>query len=198
MKKILLSSVLIFSALNAGGYIVNDGPTIPVKESVLATGNFYIGGALSLVSARENCVDLNFFSDKNAQDRLANIMLLAGYNFNKYVAVEGRVSTTIANKDFAKLTSLSLFLKPQYPVTKELNIYALLGYGHVKLDNNNGSNVDVSKSTFQWGLGASYNIDNNWAVFADYTNLGNNISGTMLNSNEADIDSINVGVTYKF
>jgi outer membrane autotransporter protein len=125
-------------------------------------------------------------------------MLLAGYSYNEYVAVEGRVSTTIANKDFAKLTSLSLFLKPQYPVTKELNIYALLGYGYVKLDNNNGSNVDVSKSTFQWGLGVSYNLDNNWAVFADYTNLGNNTSGTILNSNEADIDSINVGVTYKF
>jgi hypothetical protein len=40
MKKILLSSVLIFSALNAGGYIVNDEPKITVKKPILATGNF--------------------------------------------------------------------------------------------------------------------------------------------------------------
>jgi len=199
MKKILFSATVIFSVLNAGGYVepAPVTPITPVQQPVVSSG-FYIGGALSLMSARESNADLDFFDSEIGQDRLGNIMLLAGYNFNDYIAVEGRVTTSVSQKDVTKVTAFSLFVKPQYPVTSEINIYALLGFGHVKLDNYNGSNVDVSDSGFQWGLGASYDVTNNISVFADYTSLGKDLSGTFLNSKDADVDSINVGVVYNF
>jgi len=199
MKKILFSAAVIFSILNAGGNVelAPVEPVTPVQQPVAASG-FYAGAAVSLVSAREAVTDLNFFDNEDGQDLVGNVTLLAGYNFNDYFAVEGRATTSVSQKDITKLTAFSLFLKPQYPVTSEINIYALLGYGHIKLDNYNGSNVDVSDSDFQWGLGASYDVTNNITVFVDYTSLGRDLSGTFLSSEEADVDSINVGVIYKF
>ncbi|NPA27712.1 MAG: porin family protein [Epsilonproteobacteria bacterium] len=202
MKKLLYSVVAITCIASAGGYVESATtpvePVIPPSVPVVGGNNFYVGGGLSFVSAREADVDLDFFDDKDGQDLLLNVMLLAGYNFNKYFSVEARASTSIAQKDFTKLTSFSLFAKPQYPVTENLTLYALLGYGYVKLDDYDGSNVDVSEGAFQWGLGASYDINNKWSVFVDYTSLGKDVDGTILTSNEADIDSINVGVIYKF
>ena len=198
MKKLFLTGVAIISILNAGGYIEPVSPIIPPKQSISVSSNFYIGGALSLVSAREANVDADFFSDKEGQDRLGNLVFLGGYNYNKYLALEGRITTTIAKKDFTKLTSYSLFVKPQYHINDNFTVYALLGVGHIKLDKNNGSNVDVSKTSFQWGIGANYNITDKWAIFADYTSLANNVSGRILSSNKADVDSINIGVIYSF
>ena len=199
MKKIIFLGISILSFLNAGGDIALVAPIIPTTPEVINTpSNFYIGGALSAVSARKASSDLDFFSDKKGQDRLVNLMLLGGYNYNKYLSIETRLTTTIAQKDFTKFSGISLFVKPKYPVTNNFNIYALIGGGYVKLDNNNGSNVDVAKGSFQWGVGASYNITNKWAIFTDYTSLGHDISGTILDSNKADVDSLNVGVTYNF
>ena len=204
MKKLLFTGAAIISVLNAGGYISPAAPIEPIAPVVpqqcatTVTSNFYLGGALSLVSARKANVDADFFSEKRGQDRLGNLTLLGGYNFNKFIALEGRVTTTISQKDFTKLTSYSLFAKPQYHINNNFSIYTLLGVGHIKLGKNRGSNVDVSKTSFQWGVGAKYNITDRWAVFADYTSLANDASGRILDYHKADVDSINVGVIYNF
>jgi len=200
MKKILISMATMISLLSAGGCVVEPvSPVVPVKQQpVFSANGFYMGGAVSLVSARKSSVDLDFFSDDFGQDRIGNLTLLGGYNFSKYLALESRATVSVAEKSFTKLTSFSLFLKPQYPLAKKFSIYGLIGAGYVKLDNYHGSNVDVSKGSFQWGLGASYNINNKWSAFVDYTSLANDVSGTILDSKEADVDSINVGVIYKF
>ena len=198
MKKLLFSATVLFSVLNASGNVEPVAPIIPEQTSAISNGSFYAGGALSLVSARENNVDMDLFSEKNGQDRLGNIMLLAGYNYNKYIAAEVRFSTTVASSDIAKLTSFSLFAKPQVNISNEFKVYGLLGVGYVDISNNKGSNVDVSKTGFQWGLGASYDVNSKWAIFADYTSLANDMSGTMLSSDKADADSLNIGVLYKF
>jgi opacity protein-like surface antigen len=202
MKKIIISIAAMLSMLSAGGCVVEPVspvvPVTPLEQPSLSTGNFYVGGALSLVSARKASTDLDFFNDKRGQDRIVNLMLLSGYNFNKYFAVEGRVTASIAKQSFTKYTGFSLFAKPQYPISNNFNVYGLLGFGVVNLDKYHGSNVDVSKASFQWGAGVNYNINDRWAVFADYTSLANNIKGTFLNSKKVDVDSINVGVIYKF
>jgi opacity protein-like surface antigen len=160
--------------------------------------SFYVGGALSLSSARESNVDADFFSEKVGQDRLGNILLLAGYNYNQNIGIEGRFSATVSSANVAKVTTFSIFAKPQANLTNELKVYGLLGVGYVDISNNKGSNVDASKTSFQWGLGASYDINNKWGVFIDYTSLADDISGTILNSNKASLDSINIGTTFKF
>jgi opacity protein-like surface antigen len=95
----------------------------------------------------------------------------------------------------------SLFVKPQYPVTEDFNIYALLGFGGVNIDSVTTEIVDVDDTSFQWGLGASYDITESIAIFADYTNLANDMDGyfyTSTDLTQVDVDTFNVGLTYKF
>ena len=66
-------------------------------------------------------------------------MIDAGYKFNPYIAVEGRYSFGISSSNDLGWTnglnsditvdSWGLYVKPMYPVTDAMNIYALLGYG---------------------------------------------------------------------
>jgi len=174
--------------------VVTNEPQITVDNS-----SFYTGIAMSAVSTRDASVSMDFFGDDAGKDRLANITLLAGYNYNQYIALEGRYTTTFTDEDLVEMDGWSLFLKPQYPVTEEFNIYALLGFGNVSLDPVNGSHVDVDDSGFQWGLGASYDFTENISVFFDYTSLASEMDGMYWNGAlQIDTDTLNLGVTYKF
>ena len=197
---ITLSAVAAIStSLFAGGNVAVIAPV--VEEPVIVdNSSFYIGLGLSAVSARDSEVSLDF-STTPGQDRLGNVTFQAGYNFNEYVAVEGRYTTSFTHEDNVEMDGWSLFVKPQYPVTEDLNIYALLGFGGVKLDSVTALVVDVDDTTFQWGLGASYDITESIAIFADYTNLANDMDGyfyTSLDQVQVDVDTFNVGLTYKF
>ena len=58
-----------------------------------------------------------------------------------------------------------------YPVTPAFDVYALLGYASVDYAITNGTSGDLDG--FSWGLGASYEFNNNVAVYVDYTELYN-------------------------
>ena len=59
--------------------------------------------------------------------------------------------------------------------------------------------IDVDDSGFQWGLGASYAIGENYTLFIDYTSLAADMDGYYYNGAlEVDADSFTIGVTYKF
>jgi len=194
MKKLALSLVSIAAM---GTFAVAEGNTVPMEESV--NSSFYVGLALSAVSTRDADVSMDIFNVKAGQDRLGNITLQAGYNFNEYVAVEGRYTTTFSDEDLVEMDGWSLFVKPQYPVTEEFNIYALLGFGGVTMDPVNGSSVNVDDSGFQWGLGANYNFTENISVFFDYVSYASDMDGTYWNGAlKADADAFNLGVTYTF
>ena len=201
-KNIVALSALaaISTSVFAGG---NVAVIVPEVEEVVVVDNssFYIGLGLSAVSARDSAISMDIFNGKYGQDRLGSIMFQAGYNFNEYVAVEGRYSTSISNEDLVEMNGWSLFVKPQYPVTEDFNIYALIGFGGVTLDPVNNSGVDVDETGFQWGLGVSYDITESIAIFADYTNLANDMDGYYYTSPDllqVDVDTFNVGLTYTF
>ena len=201
-KNIVALSALaaISTSLFAGG---NYAAIAPVVEEPVVVDNssFYVGLGLSAVSARDAAVSMDIFNAKHGQDRLGNILFQAGYNYNEYIAVEGRYTTGISNEDLVEMSGWSLFVKPQYPVTEDFNIYALLGFGGITLDAVNNSGVDVDETGFQWGLGLSYDITDSIAIFADYTNLANDMDGYYYTSPDllqVDVDAFNVGVTYKF
>ncbi len=203
MKKyiITLSAVsAISTSLFAGGDVA---VIVPVVEEPIVVDNssFYVGLALSAISSRDAAVSMDIFNAKYGQDRLGNIMFQAGYNFNEYVAVEGRYTTTLSDEDLVEMSGWSLFVKPQYPVTEDFNIYALFGFGGVTLDPVSNSGVDVDDTSFQWGLGVSYDITESIAVFADYTNLANDMDGyyyTSPDMTQVDVDAFNLGLTYTF
>ncbi len=198
MKKSIMSLAAVV-AMSSFGFAGGDVAVIPVVVEEVDNSSFYLGLGLAAVSTRDAEVSMDFFNDKSGQGRLGNIAFQAGYNYNEYIAVEGRYSTTISNEDSVEMSGWSLFVKPQYPVTEAFNIYALLGFGGVTMDAVNESAVDVDDSGFQWGLGASYDFTENVSVFFDYTSLASNMDGIYVNGAlEADADAFTLGVTYTF
>jgi len=218
MKKLSLSLVTMASMSTfavAGGGII----PVPVQDNV-ETSNMYIGLGLSAMSSRDSSVSMNIFNVKKGQDRLGNISFHAGYEFMNYLAVEGRYQTTIIDEDRIELNSAwSIFLKPIYKFENDEDrtnnenyfaIYALLGYGGVKMDGVNGVNANIDENGFQWGIGISYTFrddsDNEnftykdtWTIFADYTNLGNDMDGLYYTgARQVDADTFTLGVSYKF
>ncbi len=202
MKRIVLS-VLAVAAMSSLGFAGGDmkdvePATEPVVEITEAEKNFYVGLGLSALSTREGSLD--FFSVENGQDRTGNISFLAGYEFNTYVAVEGRYSTYIAEEDVLNNDTWGIYVKPQYPVNEDFKLYALLGFGGMTVDGVNGADIDVDDTGFQWGLGGSYGVIEDIAVFVDYTSIARDMStdawlGTVA---DVDADAITVGVTYNF
>lgn len=203
MKKIVLalSTIATLStSLFAGGDIALVPPAV-IEIPAGDNSSFYAGAGLSALSVRDAAVSMNIFSAKDGQERLGNITFLAGYNYNKYIALEGRYTTSITSEDRLKMSGWGLFVKPQYPITTDISIYGLLGFGGAKLKQVNNSGVNVSGSGLQWGVGASYNITQNIALFADYTSLANNKKGHYWNRPgliKVDADAFTLGLTRKF
>ena len=201
MKKIALSVVAIVGMSSfgfAGGDIAPVAEPVVVVEEV-DNSSFYLGLGLTAVSTRDSSVDLNFFDAEYGQDRLGNVSLIAGYNFNEYIAVEGRYTTAISEEDLVEMDGWSLFVKPQYPVSEDFSVYALLGFGAVTMDGVNDAAVDVDDSGFQWGIGASYLATENISVFIDYTSLATDMEGLYWDGAlEVDADAVTIGVNYLF
>ncbi len=197
MKKIMLS---MSAVMTMGSFAVAGGDIVPVPVVAEAdNSSFYLGLAISAVSTRDASVSMDIFNVKDGQDRLGNLTFQAGYNFNEYVAVEGRYTTTVVDDDAVEMDGWSLFVKPQYPVTEDFNIYALIGFGGVTMDPADQKYIDVDDSGFQWGLGASYDFTENIAVFFDYTNLASDMDGIYWNGAlQVDADAFNLGITYRF
>ena len=204
MKNITLSVLVMMAIGNisyAGGDIapvVEPEVTVPaINESVSESG-FYVGLGVSAVSTRESGLD--FFSEKEGQDRTGDITLLAGYDFNQYIAVEGRYMVSVTEEDILERSSWGIYVKPQYPIYEDFKVYALLGYGGFDADGIDGSTVNVDETSFQWGIGASYEVMDNISIFVDYLNIANDVETTTFITSPSDVDSdaITVGMTYKF
>ncbi len=199
MKKIVLSVSAVAAMSNlvfAGGDIVEPVAAVPVVEEL---SGFYAGLGIAAVNTRDSDLSIEWFNSVERQDRLGNVTFLAGYNFNAYIAVEGRYTTSFTHDEHIEMDGWSLFVKPQYPVNENFSLYALLGYGGVTLDGSKDLGiVDVDDSSFQWGLGVNYMMTENVSFFVDYTWLANDMDGAYAGGNAADVDAFTVGINYKF
>jgi len=213
MKKFNLSLVVVLAMSTfaiAGGDIAPVEPMIEVQEApAVDDSGFYVGLGYSYMNMNfEGSVELNsVFAPPVIGETDINghaLTVLAGYNFNKYIAVEGRYSLTLADLNVdnaiggsdlnADMSNIALYLKPMYPIGA-VNIYGLLGYGQVTLDDV----TEYTESGFQWGIGASYAVNDNVGVFVDYTKFYDDkgFDGHWI-TQDIVVDSINVGMTYKF
>lgn len=203
MKKLALSLVS-FVALSGVGFA--GGDIVPAAPIAMEEGGqpFYAGIALAAMSTRGSSADLSFFSEEPGQDRLGNITLNAGYDFHQYIGVEARYTTTISDEDVVEMSGWSIFVKPQYPVSDDFTIYALLGFGNVAIESINAFDlVDIDDSGFQWGLGLSYSLksmtDSDVAIYVDYTSLATDMDGVYWNGDpQVNADALTVGITYRF
>ncbi len=202
MKNHILSLMSIM-ALSGTAYAGGDiAPVEPVAEAPVVIDNsaFYLG--LGFGQAAVNDDYTNEEVDTNT------VMLQAGYQYNQYVALEGRYTfgfntdydpgnTGNASSDYDDdFSSWGIYVKPMYPIG-DFNIYALLGYGGVMLDNLEQG--DAYESGFQWGLGAGYAFTENISVFVDYVSLYDDTGFDYRAQNRnIDSDTWTVGVSYKF
>jgi len=214
MKKIVLSVAAMSSLMFAGGDIV-------VATSDVEESGFYMGAGIVAISARDSEATLNFFDIEHDQDRLGNASLHAGYWITEYLAVEGRYAVGFQDEDKIEMDRMwSIFLKPTYKFDDDENrangenyfaVYGLLGYGNISFEGVNKLEGDIDDSGFQWGLGVSYTFRaistadshgsyrDNWTVFADYTCLGRDMEGIILDyPRKADADSLTMGIVYHF
>jgi len=196
---------MINLALAGGGFKDVEPAVEPVVPVVVEeVSPLYVGLGLSVVSTRDGSLDI--FSVKDEQDRTGDILVMAGYEFNQYVAVEGRYMTSIFDEDVFTRDSWGIYVKPQYPVNKEFSVYALLGYGGLTVDGKGSALIpvnrsDVDDSGFQWGLGGSYAVTENVSIFADYISIAKDMDADIfLGSLLKDVssDAFTLGATYNF
>jgi len=199
MRKNILSlvSILVLSGLAYAG-----GDIAPVEEPVVVDNSaFYVGLGFGQAAINDDPTGEEISS--------TTFMLQAGYQYNAYVAFEGRVSFGF-NTDYNPgntdnsggnydndISSWGIYVKPMYPVTEEFDVYALLGYGGVQLGNLESG--DAYESGFQWGVGAQYEVTENILVFADYVKLYDG-TGFDYRAQDEDVDSDawTLGVSYRF
>ncbi len=204
MRKIGLS---LLTAVSLSSMSFAGGGTAPVSEPAIVVpavddtvSGFYAGLGASVASTRES--DLNFFDIENGQDRTGDVTLLAGYDINEYIAVEGRYQFSVAEENIIDKTSWGIFAKPQYPITEDFKVYGLLGFGGFDVSGTNhvGTAIAVDDTGFQWGLGASYEVFENISIFIDYLKIATGMPTAAFVTSNVDIDSdaFTIGVIYHF
>ena len=200
MKNIVLSMMAVIAISSVGfadEYNVNDASE---RENTPEDKGFYLGLAYSHLShdIDHEGLTINFELDFYA------VMFDVGYKFNPYIAVEGRYNLSLGDTALgdtyrddrlaeADLSVLSFFVKPMYPIAPEMDIYVLLGYSLINASYSvNATSLD--EGAFSWGAGASYDITEDFAIFAEYTRFYDDT----LSGFDHVVDSFNVGVNYKF
>ena len=195
-----LMSILALSGTSyAGGYIT---PVEAVVEApiVIDHSALYVGFGFGQSAV----------NDDMTEEEISNntVVLQVGYQYNQYIALEGRYSFGF-NTDYdpgttgnlsgdydGDFSSWGLYLKPIYPMG-DFAIYGLLGYGGVMLDNLEQG--DAYESGFQWGLGVSYAFTDTVSVFADYISLYDDTGfDYRAKLNDVNSDTWTIGLSYKF
>jgi OOP family OmpA-OmpF porin len=185
--------------------IVEEVPVVPAavpaatSVSVLDTVPFYLGlGAIVAMVDRDPC-PCNPDGD-NIEDHRYGMMMKAGWDYNQYVGLEARYLKTLESDSFSETTHYGIYVKPQYPLTPQFNVYGLLGYGQTKVEMDNGIlKCKLDEGSFSYGAGMAYNFydpsteKEGWGVWLDYQSLLNDEGIYHLDS-----DIVSLGVHYNF
>ena len=198
MKKITFSAVALAAMstmMFAGGDIkpvTNTEPITAVEHS--DDSDFYVGLGYTSITIEEDAM----YGAKGD-----GVLLNAGYQYNPYLAIEARYSTTVGDMDATgaaspssnyKLNNLGLYIKPMIQM-EQISLYALLGYGKLSFTDFGGTKH--SENAFQWGIGAGYDINKNLSLQLDYVSFYDDTNfGTF--SGNIESDAVSVSVNYKF
>ncbi len=207
MKKSFLSIVTILS-LSSSAYAYSDVERAQAeKEAIevrLDDNRFYAGFGVSYIS---------LINDLSKEEFTATGQSVhAGYQYGKYIAIEGRYTINAGNVSYSSgttgaldladyptdFTNMGLYAKVIYPMDN-ISIYGLMGYGEVGLTNIPIDDVDRAESGFQWGGGIAYMIGDSFEVFVDYLFLysGQGFDYLALQADQ-DATLITLGLSYKF
>lgn len=195
MVALLLSSSYAFSGGDVASIVepVADIPVVVEPE----VSSFYAGLGYS-------CLQMGLDAPYLDMRAMTAASVLAGYNFNNYIAVEGRYTASIGDitvktigsetDESMDMANIGLYLKPQYSFDK-FGIYALLGYGQVSLDNG----TSYSEAGIQYGAGINVMATTNISLFADLRRLHDDVGFDNFDLNrDVMSSSYTLGVNYLF
>lgn len=219
MKKIFLASTVVMVSLSAvlsagGGKNLVPPEAVVIPIETIDPSPFYLGAGL--VWAKLSGCDLQ--PGCEYEDVTYGAMIRGGYDYNQYIGIEARYIRTFLDEGPEGGTPLAhagIFLKPQYPVSENINFYGLLGYGYTE-NLGNGARLDYFDSDwgFSAGVGIEYDLSDRegdkiengnydrafdgyadqgkgWSLFLDYQRL-------LIDSDVPDLDAISMGVRYDF
>ncbi len=212
MTKTILAvaaSALIATGLMAGGDI---SPVVTTEAEAVVedNSNFYLGLGYSYLNT-----DAKVFGFDNDRVKGSNdgVMIQAGYNFNEFIAIEGRYTYGTDSEYKAKyfgmeyahrdlnVESFGIYVKPQYSVTDTIGVYGLLGMASLSYDYDSKISDLFSEDrfsdtewSFAYGVGAKYSATETIDVFVDATS----IYDIQIDGDDVDTYAINVGLSYNF
>ncbi|CAA6808117.1 MAG: Unknown protein [uncultured Sulfurovum sp.] len=177
---------------------------VPVVNDILPLG-LYVAAGLTAARYDPNC---NCPVVGNV-DKTAGLIGRIGYDFNELFGIEARGIKTNWSSEGGDLEHYGAFLKPMYPVSKDINIYGLAGYA--KTETHGVTRRKTDTKALAWGLGLEYDFgedspkegrysrtfdgygdqEGGWGLFADYERL-------VQKSGSPDLDTLNAGITYDF
>jgi len=174
--------------------------------AVQAHEGLYVGGSYQAANFKADVAN----TDK-AKAHMFN--LVTGYDFNQYLAVEGRIGVPVSSEKASEgaysikgkpTTSYALFAKGTFPINDMFSIYGLAGYGKsgYKVDYNLGGkqgSEKVEKGSLQYAAGVEVNFTQNIAMTAEYGMYGygkDKFGSTK--EDKWDIKGFNLGIKYKF
>ena len=216
MKKTLLLPVVTFMGLGSFAMADQYNTNVPaayhqVPESVSYP---YIGGAFSLTQVKDDYFEYypNYGYADSTDIDYNSLMFQAGYQINPYIAAEFRYWFSVGSGDYSansmyplasnaydSFDAWGIYLKPMYPVSNEFSVYGLLGFSGVTVDGEPGYwDLLYNDGDFSWGLGASYDVTSNIALFVDYVQLFNGTIDLYDYVQDTKVDTFNFGITYKF
>jgi opacity protein-like surface antigen len=207
----LLATILLSNFIYAGKNLVPATSKV-VPVTTISPNPIYVGvGLIGALLHRDPCPCLK--GGKDLKDTRFGGIVRVGMDFNQYLGVEARYLKTLESDVFSKTTHYGLFLKPQYHISNNSNIYALLGYGRTTISMSNGiTSCKVKKSGFSYGIGLELDIskdkrvsgykrgfdgqgdqEKSWGLWIDYQRL-------FVGSSKYNVKShvVSVGITYDF
>ncbi|MBY5993325.1 porin family protein [Ferrimonas balearica] len=174
MKRTLLTLAL-GTALLAGPASAN-----------LDQGSPYFGGQLNYLDGDTGLGTVNPIG----------LTLLGGYQFNPYLGLEARLGFGVSDDSITFMeTDIDLELDHYYagylvgtlPISDWVSVYGLLGFADAELTASAlGQSESASENDFSYGLGLKLGGTENAAFTLEYVSL------------VEDLDSLNLGFTYRF
>lgn len=175
----------------------------PIKH--ISANGFYAGLGIVATRYQTNC---DSSCSNSGIDKTIGVIGRVGYDFNKYIGLEGRGISTSLYDDGGTVQHLGVFIKPMLPIGEKSNIYGLVGIGKTttqgRLQKTDaealalgvGVELDLSKDSPKEGrynreFDGHGDQEKGLGLFVDYEKM-------VVKSGAPDLDALSLGVTYDF
>ena len=129
------------------------------------------------------------------------LSLKYGYMLNRYFGVEARGVFQLAqHKELTHKYSYGLYLKPNIEISKNTNIYGLIGYSKNKLVKNetNFINNETIQYDLSYGGGIEHEYAKNKYVYIDFVQYIDKSTTQPEGKYAIKINSVSMGLKYNF